>query len=71
MHNEELHNLYSSTDIISMNNSCSMQGEKTNTYRILVENTEGRRPLGRPRRRPENKHKMDLKKDRMGWCGLD
>jgi hypothetical protein len=32
---------------------------------------EGKRPLGRPRRRWVANIKMDLKRDRVGWCGLD
>jgi hypothetical protein len=32
---------------------------------------EGMRPLGRPRRRWVDNIKMVLKRDRMGWCGLD
>jgi hypothetical protein len=35
-------------------------GEKRNAYRTLVGNTEGRRPLGRPRRRWEDNIKIDL-----------
>jgi hypothetical protein len=31
--------------------ACSMNGEKRNAYRTLVENPEGKRSLGRPRRR--------------------
>jgi hypothetical protein len=46
-------------------------GEKKNAYNILVRNTEGKRPLGRPRRRWVDDIKMDLKTDRMGWNGLD
>jgi hypothetical protein len=46
-------------------------GETRNAYRILVGKPEGKRPLGRPRRRWVDSIKMDLKKDRMGWCGLD
>jgi hypothetical protein len=38
---------------------------------ILVGKPEGKRPPGRPRRRWVNNIKMDLKIDRMGWCGLD
>jgi hypothetical protein len=45
---------------------CSMQEEKRNAYRILVGKAEEMRPLGRPRRRWEDKNKMDLKRDRLG-----
>jgi hypothetical protein len=59
VHNDELHNLYSSPNIIRMIKSRRMRwgghvahmGEKRNTYRILLGKPEGRRPLGRPRRR--------------------
>jgi hypothetical protein len=55
LHNEELHNLYSSPNIIRMIKSRRMRfagnvacmGEKRNAYRILVGKPEGRRPLGR------------------------
>jgi hypothetical protein len=30
--------------------TCSVNGEKRNVYRLLVEKLEGKRPLGRPRR---------------------
>jgi hypothetical protein len=43
-------------------------GEKRGTYRILVERPEGRRPLGRPRRRWYDNINMDLKE--VGW-GMD
>jgi hypothetical protein len=53
LHNEELHNLYSSPSIIRMiksrmENSKHMAGvgEKRNAYRILVGKPEGKRPLG-------------------------
>jgi hypothetical protein len=57
--NEELHSLYSSPSIIRMIKSRRMRwtghvarmGEKRNTYRKLVRKPEGRRPLGRKRRR--------------------
>jgi len=40
-------------------------GEGRDIYRVLVDMPEGRRPLGRPRRRWENSIKMDLKEIRM------
>jgi hypothetical protein len=59
LHNEELHNLYSSPNIIRMTKSRRMRwarrvarmGENRNAYRILEGKPEGKRPLGRPRRR--------------------
>jgi hypothetical protein len=45
--------------------------EKRRAYRFLVGKPEGERPLGRPRRRREDDITMDLKRDRMGWYGLD
>jgi hypothetical protein len=39
---------------------------KRNAYRILVGKPEGKRPLGRPRRRWVNNIKIGLKRDRMG-----
>jgi len=38
----------------------AFMGEKTGVYRVLVGKTEGKRPLGRPRRRWEGNIKMDL-----------
>jgi hypothetical protein len=40
-----------------------------NTYRILVGKPEGKRPLGRPRRRWVDNTKMDLRE--IGWDGMD
>jgi hypothetical protein len=40
-------------------------GEKRGAYRILVGRPEGRRPLGRPRRRWEDNIKIDLQE--VGW----
>jgi hypothetical protein len=45
-------------------------GEKRNVYRILVGKPEGRRPLGRPRRRWADNIKIDLR-ERMGWYWQD
>jgi hypothetical protein len=41
-------------------------GEGRNVYRVLVGKPEGKRPLGRPRRRCENGNKMDLREIRSG-----
>jgi hypothetical protein len=46
-------------------------GEVRGAYNILVWRPEGRRPLGRPRRRWEDNIKMDLGKKRVWRCGLD
>jgi hypothetical protein len=35
-------------------------GERRGVYRVLMEKPEGKRPLGRPRRRREGNIKMDL-----------
>jgi hypothetical protein len=59
LHNEELHNLCFSPSIIRLIKSRRMRlagnvarmGEKRNAYRILMGKPEGKRPLGRPRRR--------------------
>jgi hypothetical protein len=44
-------------------------GEKRNAYRILVGKPEGKRQLGRPRRRWEDNIRMDLRE--IGWSGMD
>jgi hypothetical protein len=47
-------------------------GEKSNAYRLLVGKPEGKRPLGRPRRRWVDNNRMDLRGG-MGdvdWIGL-
>jgi hypothetical protein len=73
----ELHNLYSSPSISRMFKSRRMRwaghvariGEKMNAYRILLGKPEGKRPLGRPRRRLVDNIKMDLRE--IGWDGMD
>jgi hypothetical protein len=77
LHNEEIHNLYSSPSIIKMIKSRKMRwaghvarmGAKRNAYRILVGNPEGKRPLGIPRRRWVDNIKKDLKDIECG--GMD
>jgi hypothetical protein len=44
-------------------------GEKRNAYRILVGKPEGKRPLGRRRRRWEDNIRMDVRD--LGWGGMD
>ncbi|KAJ4441956.1 hypothetical protein ANN_11820 [Periplaneta americana] len=68
LHNAELHALYSSPDIIRNIKSRRLRwgghvahmGESRSAYRVLVGRPEGKRPLGRPRRRWEINIKMDL-----------
>jgi hypothetical protein len=78
LHNEELYDLYSSPNIIRVIKSRRMRwvwhvarmGEKKGVYRLLVGRPEGRRPLGRPRRRWEDNIKMNVQD--VGWGhGLD
>ncbi|KAJ4442562.1 hypothetical protein ANN_04149 [Periplaneta americana] len=74
LHNTELHALYSSPDIIRNLKSRRLRwaghvarmGESRNAYRVLVGKPEGKRPLGRPRRRWEDNIKMDLRE--VGTC---
>jgi hypothetical protein len=73
LHKEELNDLYSSPNIMRVIKSRRMRwvghvarmGEKTGAYRILVGRPEGRRPLGRPRRRWEDNMKLDIRE--VGW----
>jgi hypothetical protein len=68
LHNKELYALYSSLNIILVIKSRRLRwaelvarmGERRGAYRALVGKPEGRRLLGRPRRRRENNIKMDL-----------
>ena len=73
LHIEELHDLYSSPNIIRMFKSRRMRlaghvasmGERRGAYRVLVGKIEGKRPLGRPRRRWEDSIKRNLQE--VGW----
>jgi hypothetical protein len=44
--------------------------EKMKAYRILMGKTEGKRPLGRPRRMWEDNIRSDLRLDGVIWTGL-
>jgi hypothetical protein len=73
LHKEELHILYSSPNIIRLIKSRRMRwaghvarmGEERNVYKVLMGKLEGKRPLGRPRRRWEDGIRMDLRE--IGW----
>jgi hypothetical protein len=68
LHNEELHNLYTSQNITRMIKSRRMRwvgnvarmAEMRDAYRILVGKPQGTRLLGRPTRRYEDNIRMDL-----------
>ena len=90
LHNEELNNLYSSPNIVRAIKSRRMRwvghvarmGGVRDVYRVLVGKPEGRRPLGRPRRRWEDNmmdirevgcgcvNWMELAQDRDRWRAL-
>jgi hypothetical protein len=66
LHNEELNNLYCSPNVIRVIKSRRMRwaghvaGMGRGAYRVLVEKFEGKRPLGRPRRRWEDNIKIHV-----------
>jgi hypothetical protein len=68
LHNDELHSLYSSPNIVGVTKSRRMRWaghvarmvEGRGVYRVLFGKPEGKRPLGRPRRKWEDNIKMDL-----------
>jgi hypothetical protein len=74
---EELHGLYSSPSIVRVIKTRRMRwaghaarmGEVRGTYNILVGKPEGRRPLGRLRRRGEDNIKMDIRE--IGFWDVD
>jgi hypothetical protein len=77
LHNKELRYLYSSPSTIRMIKSRRMRWaghiaplrEKWNAYMLLVGKPEGKRPLGRPRRRRVDNIRMDL--GEVGWGDVD
>jgi hypothetical protein len=81
LHNDELHSLYSSPNIVRVIKSRRMRwaghvarmGEERGVYRVLVGRPEGKRPLVRPRRMWEDNIKMDLREigiDGTNWIQL-
>ena len=81
LHNEELNDLYPSPDIVRVITSRRMRlaghvarmGEVRGVYRVLVWKPEGKRPLGRPRRRWVDNIRTDLQEVECGyvdWIGL-
>ena len=77
LNNKELNDLYCLPDTIQMIRSRRMRwmghvarmGERRGIYRVLAGKPEGKRPLGRPRRRWEDNIKNDLQEVRYG--GMD
>ena len=79
LHNEELNDLYCSPNIARVIKSRRMRwarhvarmGEERREYRVLVGKPEGKRPLGRPRRRWVDNIKTISRRCDMGiWTGL-
>jgi hypothetical protein len=81
LHKEELRDLYSLPNIVRVVKSIRMwwaghvarMGEGRGVHRVLVGKPEGKRPVGRPRRRWEDNIKMDLQEvggdgDWMEWA---
>jgi hypothetical protein len=77
LHNEELHILYYSPNIIKQIKSRRVRwaghvarvGEERNVYRVLMEKPEGKRSLGRLKGRWEDGIRMDLRE--IGWGSVD
>ena len=79
LHNEELNDPDCSPNIVRVIKSRRMRwvghvmhmGEGRGVYRVLVGKPEGKRPLGKPRRRWEDNIKIDLQELGCGGYGLD
>ena len=81
LHNEELNDFYSSPNILRVIKLRRMRwaghvarmGEEKGVYRLLLGKPEGKKPMGRPRRRWVDNIRMDLQEvgcGYMDWIGL-
>jgi len=81
LHNEQLNNLYTSLNIVRVIKSRRMRwaghvacmGEERGMFRVFVGKQEGKRPLGRPKRRWVDNIMLDLQEVGCGylyWIGL-
>ena len=74
LHNEGLNDVYFLPSIVRVIKSRRLRlaghvaHERRGVYRVLLRKPEGKRPLGRPRRRWENNVKVDLQE--IGWGGM-
>ena len=79
IYNKELHDLYSSPDIIRVNKlrrirwegQIARMGDRTGKYRVLVGRPEGKKILWRPKRRCEKNIKNDLQEVGYGMDWID
>ena len=75
LHNEEINDLYISPNIVRVIKSRRMRwaghvarmGEERGVYRVFVGKPEGKRPMGRPRRRWVDNIRMDLQEVGCGY----